>query len=504
VLYLNYRERQEQKSFKVAGGVEYVIGRSPNADLTLNDKKSSKRHAMIFSRDGRFFVRDLGSANKTFVNGDPIEESVLGPGDELRIGSAVFHASDERVSQDDQEFLLARTQLGLPSAELLAQIGAGAAQPAAPPRRSRLTLAVAGVVAALAIGAALYWLSTRDATAVDAVEAASAAMTVQVAPVIAKDLDAVVSSTGTIKAERTATVSSEVPGRVLEVAVDVGQRVERGQELARLNDRDVRLQIQEARSSLTPEQVAIARDDYDRKKRLFESGVVTRSMFDQSKNAYLSLESSFKSLQAKVGLLEEQLAKARVVAPMTGVVAQRMVAAGEVVGPGTPLFVVDAMDEVLLEAELSDRDIVKIQQGQQVEVTSDAFRGRSFAGRVEIIGSAANPVTKTFLVQARIPNTDLALRSGMIASMRIVLASSKGLVVPAEALIRPPAEGAAEVWVVSEGVVRRTPVRIGQQLDREVEVLEGLREGDLVVVYGKERLSDGAAVETYRERQPGS
>jgi RND family efflux transporter MFP subunit len=268
--------------------------------------------------------------------------------------------------------------------------------------------------------------------------------------------------------------------------------------LVHIADTDIRLQIDEARRSLTTDQVNVARDDFERKKRLFERGVITRSVLVASETNYLSLDSTHKALQSRIALLNQQLGKTRIVAQIPGTVVATHVSQGELVAPGVPVVAIEDMKEMLLEGDVADRDVVRIQPGQSVEVRSEAFPGRVFAGEVDSVAAAANPISRTFKVSGRVKNADGSLRSGMIASMRILLDDVTGLLIPKEALIDPK-DDSGSVLVVEDGVARRVAVSIGRRTDQEIEVLDGIREGQEVVVYGQDRIEDGATVKVYQD-----
>jgi membrane fusion protein (multidrug efflux system) len=177
-------------------------------------------------------------------------------------------------------------------------------------------------------------------------------------------------------------------------------------------------------------------------------------------------------------------------------VARKFVNPGELLGPGAPVVVMENTQEVLVDVDVSDRDVVKLHSGMDVEASTDAYPGRTFKGVVDRVGSTANPVSRSFTVQARIDNPKQELRSGMIATLRVVMAKKRALLVPLEG-VRGEGE-AAKVFVVRDGIARLLPVQLGDRLDREAEVLSGLSEGDQVVVYGGDRLADGQVVQSYR------
>jgi membrane fusion protein, multidrug efflux system len=321
---------------------------------------------------------------------------------------------------------------------------------------------------------------------------------VQVQPVEHKELVFSVTAAGTVTPQRRVTVSAEVGARVLSVAVGEGSAVRAGGQLVRLNDREIRLQIQEASSSVSREQVDLAKSDFERKERLFADGAVTRSTLDQAKNQYLSLDAAYRTAHARIAQLRERAAKTNITSPLTGVVAQLLVEPGEFVGPGTPLAVIEDMEEVLVVVEVADRDVVRLRPLQVVEATTDAYPGRVFQGVIERVGSVANPVTRSFEGEARIGNPKGEMRSGMITTIRILLDKRRCLVVPAAALL-DEREGEARVLLVSGGTARSVEVGIGSRQDRDVELVQGLAEGDEVVVYGHDQVRDGQAVVTYRE-----
>jgi membrane fusion protein (multidrug efflux system) len=503
VLYINrLLGKGGEKSLKIVEGVEYVIGRSPGADLVVDDAQCSGRHASIFLRGDRCTIRDLESANGTFVNSENVSQAEISPGDRVVIGRTELAVSEQPPQTADDDILLARTQRGFTIPD---QEQSAATRDTAPGlgRGLRRGLAAAVVVALLVIAAAVTWrlarLEPETQTSVDsAITGAPEEIMVQVQRVEHKELVFSVTAAGTVTPQRRVTVSAEVGARVLSNAVGEGSAVRAGGQLVRLDDREIRLQIQEASSSVSREQVDLAKSDYERKERLFADGAVTRSTLDQAKNQYLSLDAAYRTAQARIAQLRERAAKTNITSPLTGVVAQLLVEPGEFAGPGKPLAVIEDMEEVLVVVEVADRDVVRLRPLQVAEATTDAYSGRIFQGVIERVGNVANPVTRSFEVEARIGNSEGELRSGMITTIRILLDKRRCLVVPAAALL-DEREGEARVLLVSGGIARSVEVGIGSRQDRDVELVQGLAEGDEVVVNGHDQVRDGQAVVTYRE-----
>jgi membrane fusion protein (multidrug efflux system) len=503
VLYLNRLiGKGGDRSLKIAEGVEYVIGRSPGADVVVDDAQCSGRHSLVILRGDSCTIRDLDSANGTFVNSEKVSQIEIRPGDRLKVGLTEFAVSDEPPQTADEEILLARTQRGFAIPDSVQS--ETASEPAAFFGRGlRLALAAVALVGVVVISGAVIWMFARMKFETGpTVETSSTGpqdeIIVQVQPVEHKELVFSVTAAGTVTPQRRVTVSAEVGARVLSAAVGQGSAVRAGGELVRLDDREIRLQIREASSSVSREQVDLAKSDFERKERLFADGAVTRSMLDQAKNQYLSLDAAYRAAQARIAQLRERAAKTTVASPLTGVVAQLLVEPGEFVGPGTPLAVIEDMEEVLVVVEVPDRDVVRLRPLQVVEATTDAYPGRVFQGVIERVGSVANPVTRSFEVEARIGNPEGEMRSGMITTIRILLDKRRCLVVPAAALL-DERESEARVLLVSNGIARSVEVGIGSRQDRDVELIQGLAEGDQVVVYGHDQVRDGQAVSTYRE-----
>ena len=502
VLYLHIQARDGVRGVKIITGADYIIGRSPGSDVVLDDTSCSGRHAIVLWRDGRALIRDLESANGIQVNGERMIEAEIRTGDSIVVGRTAITVSDRPLDTADEDALLKRTRLGMPVPAAPPRgpdVAETPAADAAPIPRWIMVVTVIAILAVIAtvVGWQVFGRTTSPSNRATEAPTTAEEMVVQVQPVVRKELSFTVSAAGTVKPQRRVTVSAEIPGRVISVSGRRGSLVRAGDELIRLDDREIRLQINEASSSITPEQVELAREDHERKQRLFAEGAVTRSALDQSKNHYLGLDSAYRSAQARIAQLREKATKSRITSPLTGAVTRLEVEPGEFVAPGMPVAVVEDMEVVLVVFDVADRDVVRLRPLQVVEATSDAFPNRIFSGVVERVNSAANPVTHAFEIESRVANPEGELRSGMIISLHILLEKRSALVVPAEALLAENGE-TARVMVVSNGVARSVEVGVGRRLDREVELLSGLAEGDEVIVAGLDRLRDGQRVKTYR------
>ncbi|HET7410177.1 MAG TPA: efflux RND transporter periplasmic adaptor subunit, partial [Paracoccaceae bacterium] len=187
-----------------------------------------------------------------------------------------------------------------------------------------------------------------------------------------------------------------------------------------------------------------------------------------------------------------RLADREIRAPFAGVVGLTYIDPGARVEEGTVIATIDDLSEMEVEFSLPETLFADIHIGQAVSVSSAAFPDRSFSGRVSVIGTRVDPVSRAFPVRAVIPNPEGALPAGMFMFLTLVLSESEEIVVPEEAVIAQAAE--TYVYVVEAGQAERRTVSTGQRQDGVIAILDGVSEGEPVVIHGHQRLNDGALV----------
>lgn len=372
---------------------------------------------------------------------------------------------------------------------------------------------------------------------------------VKAARVERRDFVLEVTASARLAAEREVNIVPKVAGRVARVGAVLGQEVAAGQVLLALDPRDYDSQYRQAQAGLQSADAALTRtsdagqgqqliqaqgafdtaqvayDDakslYDKTRRLYEGGAVARQQFDdveaRFRAAGIQLESSRQSLallkdkggpqatdiasgqrdqaRAQADLAKSQLEAATLTSPLAGKVSYRNVEVGELVGPTSLVFIVIDDRRVIAVAGLSERLVGRLRRGQALGLTVDALPPGSppLVGRVESVSPAADPRTMLYQVRVALDNPKGALRSGMLAKLRIPVETRAGaLLVPERAVFS--SSGGDSVYVVVEGVARLRAVGLGESDGTSVEILSGLKEGDLVVTEGQEFLSDGEAV----------
>jgi membrane fusion protein (multidrug efflux system) len=290
---------------------------------------------------------------------------------------------------------------------------------------------------------------------------------------------------GTLRARQAVMMRPEVSGRVVAIGFADGQRVRRGQLLVQLDDKLQTAQLQQAQA-----QAAIARTTLQRNRELAAQGFISASAVDQS-------AASLEVAEAQVALATAQLQRMRVVAPFDGMAGIRHVNLGDYVKDGDDLVAVEDTSTLWVDYRLPERDLARVRVGQGVEVTLDAAPQQRWRARVEALDAQIDPGGRSLLVRARLDNAGATLKSGMFARTRTVFASrEQAVVVPEEALV--PQGERQLLFKVVDGpngkVAQRLEARLGARLPGKVEVLEGVRDGDLVVTAGQARLLRGEGV----------
>ena len=320
---------------------------------------------------------------------------------------------------------------------------------------------------------------------------AAPAVPVEVAATRRAEMAAIYTGTAPVEADRKAFVMPKVKGEIRAVLADEGQRVRDGQVLARLDGDQLRLEV--ALSEATYRKLE---RDYARNTELQSKGLVSAVSID---NLKYELEAAKASWQ----LARLQLSYTDIRSPISGTVTQRLdvVKVGNTVTPvggviesaDSSLFVVEDLDTLMLRVNVPERELAKLSVGQVAELSFDAVPNRSFAGKIALISPYVDAATATFAVRIRVTETGGLLRPGMFARVAIVYERKPdALQIPRTALL--DGDGPPKVFVVNQGKAVERAVRLGLSSGAMIEVLDGLKDGEQVVVVGQGAVKPGAAV----------
>lgn len=328
---------------------------------------------------------------------------------------------------------------------------------------------------------------------------------VTVAPVQVRDVPVEVRAPVDLRPLAQADVGAKTIGYLDAVLVDRGDRVRKGQLLAVVRPSDLPDQLAAARGSLAQAgaAVALARANKERADRLAPSGVVSQQDLQQAETALATAEATLAASQANVGALATRLGETRIESPLDGVVSQRRLDPGALVGPASgtgSIVTVERNDVLRVFIPVNEREVADLKVGLDAHVELDAFPGRSYGGKVVRISPAFDAVTRTLDAEVHVRNPG-ELRSGMYGRAAIVTAVHRdALVVSASSA--QVSNGAYVVYVLRGDRVKRAVVQVGVDGGTWLEVTAGLARGDELVTAGTDALSDGAVVRAQKGVDP--
>lgn len=311
------------------------------------------------------------------------------------------------------------------------------------------------------------------------------------------------SFSGSAQASTESTLSFKVSGTVQSIPVHVGDRVIAGQLIAELDPRDYELQVQEADADLLDTQ-ARAREaaaNHERYRLLYEADNTSKSELDAARAANESAAAAVTAAQKRQEIAQLQLGYTRLEAPVDGAIASKRVDVNENVGPGDPIVELTSGSRIEVEVAVPEVLIALVLPNSPCVVSFDALAGRSFASTVTEVGVSSTGLATTFPVTVRLRDAVDEIRPGMAAVVRLELGDPDGrprVLIPAVA-VSEDRSGRFAYVVLDDGpargrVERRTVVVGDLTAGGELEIFDGLSDGDRVVTRGMSKLHDGMLV----------
>jgi RND family efflux transporter MFP subunit len=302
---------------------------------------------------------------------------------------------------------------------------------------------------------------------------------------------------GELKPEREATLRAEVGGSMLEVTVLEAQAVKQGAVLGRIETRTLEDARQSAASSVrsAENQLAVARRELERTEKLSSAGALAARDVDVARNNVSAAEAQVADTKSRLASAERSLGDTVIRAPFSGIVSKRAVNVGDVVSPGTELFVIIDPSSMRLEGSVPSDDLKTLRVGVMVEFTVRGY-DRTFKGRIERIAPQADATTRQVPIYVSIPNEGGRLLAGLFAEGRVVSQSAEGLVVPLNAV---NTIDASKPWVlrVTGGKTEKVAVTLGLRDPRSerVQIASGLSEGDTLLRGAAQGITPGTSVQ---------
>jgi multidrug efflux pump subunit AcrA (membrane-fusion protein) len=365
-------------------------------------------------------------------------------------------------------------------------------------------------------------------------------------PALLRQLPRFFEATGSLAPDEQTDVAPAVSGKVIAVGVDLGSFTQRGAVLARLDDRDARIRLEQAQSQVNQSEAAVrqaeariglrpgqnfdparvpevgsarvalelAEKQLKRFERLIESGDVSRSAYDQQKAqrdqlqqqvdvaiqqarqnyaAIQTARAAISGAQSQVSKARKDIADAVITAPISGYVADRPVDLGEYVTTSSKVATIVRTNPLRMRIDIPEQALAEIRVGQSVSVNVSAYTDRSFNGRIARISPNVTATSRTLTVEAEVENGDNLLRPGQFATVRIQQPQSQpAILVPARA-VRTEGD-VSHVFIIKNGHAEQRLVQLGQAEGDLIEVRNGVAADEQVATSNVDQLSDGATV----------
>jgi membrane fusion protein (multidrug efflux system) len=263
--------------------------------------------------------------------------------------------------------------------------------------------------------------------------------------------------------------------------------------------------VDQARNDL--DQARATRDDarqkLERARQLKATGAITQAKVDELDQLLRGAEARVRSAEARTRSLDARLDDVRIVAPFDGRVGMRQVSVGALLQPGTAITSLDDLSRIKLDFSIPENFLGKLRPGLPVFARSSAYVGRVFEGTVAVVDTRVDPVTRAVRVNALFDNRDESLKPGMFITVELALERRENaLLIDEEALVP---EGARQyVFVVRDNRAIRAEVKLGNRQQGSVEVIEGLKAGDQVIVRGTSRVRPNQPVTARPFQRPTS
>jgi len=331
-------------------------------------------------------------------------------------------------------------------------------------------------------------------------------MTVELGKVARASIASEITVVGNLIGQATVAVAPRAAGRLQDVSVRLGDRVSRGQRVARIEDFEIQEQVKQAEAAQEVSMATIrqreadlqlAQTNAERSRNLYQRQLLPKQTLDDNESRYQSAVASLDLAKAQASQSKARLDELRInlgntiiTSPVNGFVSRRLVDPGAFVSQNAPIVDVVDITIVRLVANIIEKDLKELQTGDGTKVEVDAYPGEEFMGRIARVSPVLDPATRTAPIEIEIPNPGYRLKPGMYARVSILTDTTKdALVVPSDAVV--DLGGRRGVFTpLNESAVFRS-LQIGTEAGNIVEVLGGLAEGDVVVTTGAGALRDG-------------
>jgi membrane fusion protein (multidrug efflux system) len=288
---------------------------------------------------------------------------------------------------------------------------------------------------------------------------------------------------GTLQANENVNLVSNVTERIITINFEDNQRVKKGDVLVEMDAAEEEAELAEEKSRRTEAQRQV-----NRLKPLVSRGAASKSVLDEQQRELSTSAARIKAIQSRIN---ERI----IVAPFDGIVGIRNISVGAMAQPDTIITTIDDDSVMKLDFSIPEIFLANLEPGIEIKATASAYPDRVFTGRVSSIDSRIDPITRSVMARVLLQNDEGLLKAGMLMRLKLRKNPRQALIVPEEAIIT--VGDVNSVMIIQEGedvTAERQPVKIGARRNGDVEILDGLEEGQKVITHGALRVRSGATV----------
>ena len=300
-----------------------------------------------------------------------------------------------------------------------------------------------------------------------------------------------ISLVGTMAANESVEIKSEIDGTVEEINFEEGQTVKKGQLLISVDKSKLEASVAQAEANSK-----LAETTSKRYEGITDLRAISKQEFDQA-------QANSEATRAAVDLVKAELRDATITASFDGVMGERLVSLGQFITKGTSLTFLINQDPMKAEFRVPERYISRLKEKQDIEVSVADYPNEKFKGEVYFIDPQVDELTRTALVKARVPNPDGKLRRGMFANLDLIVNVREGAIVIPETALIPKGDDVSVFVIDAESKAQARPVKVGMRQAGTVEIISGLEAGEKVIVEGFQKIGPGSKVASREEQAAG-
>ncbi|MEJ2051574.1 MAG: efflux RND transporter periplasmic adaptor subunit [Calditrichota bacterium] len=313
---------------------------------------------------------------------------------------------------------------------------------------------------------------------------------------------------GDVKGDQEVRVYSKVSDRIVRFAVDMGDRVQEGSLIAVIENSSIQARVNQVQANLEQAQSQLANleNEFNRMEQLLKENAVSQQQYDATKTQLEATRAQVRGLQEGLKQTKTQLSDSYIRSPLNGLIGQKFLEQGDMVGPQSPVVTVVKMDTVKVLVDVIERNAPEIHIGLPADIRVNALPDTAFRGTVSRVSPVINPNSRMLETEIRIPNSDRLLRPGMYAEVSLIMETKdNALVIPKYAILQKTemvrdqlgqqqVEKHSYVYVVQDDRAWSRQIETGIEQEGLVEVLSGLQPDEPVVLMGQQNLQDSTRV----------